>query len=108
MSICHQDWVGRPAGEVIPFGELWRESRDGKRRTRHFLPRMLVPDQACRKPEYMRGRWTLYEEQFPSVMSAVLGESEHFGHQANVDMAAWGAQLERQWLREHDVEEGIA
>ena len=102
MSICHQDWIGRPADEIIPFGELWREAQDGRRRTRHFLPDTPRPDYACRQPEYMSGRWVLYEERFPCFMTALPGESEHFGHQSGVDIGAWGERLEEQWQAADD------
>ena len=102
MSICYQDWIGRPADEIIPFGELWREAQDGRRRTRHFLPDTPRPDYACRQPEYMSGRWVLYKERFPCFMTAFPGESEHFGHQSGVDIGAWGERLEEQWQAADD------
>ena len=106
MCICHQDWAGRRAGEVIPLAELWREAQDGRRQRRHYLPTMVVQENVELRPrEYMRGRWTLYEEQFRQTMCAVPGESEHFGHQSAVDMPGWGAQFEEIW--QHAVDHGL-
>ena len=105
MSICHQDWVNRPSTEIIPFPELLEQMSDGKRRRRHLLPKMKLDPfyYAEHKSEYMRGRWTLYEEQFEHVMKAIPSESEYFGHQSEVDMTTWGERLEQQWQVAEDA-----
>ena len=97
MSICHRDWAGRRANEVIPFRELCAEMRDGKRKARYYTYGKFSPGYHRRVSEYMGGRWVLHQQIFPAEMRAIPGESEHFGHQSEVDMAAWGERLEQQW-----------